>query len=285
MPNNDSEKLTCFIVTPIGNEGSDIRRHIEGIIDQAIIPAIGNKFDIKVAHREYKTGSINDRVIQSIYRSDLVIANLTNLNPNVMFELAIRYSFGKPVIVIAEEGTKLPFDIVDENTIFYVNDPSGAADLKEKIAKFVKEIDCDKNTYGPVYSVLKNAATFEQIETGFENKDIDKNAFLYLVDKIDSIEQMIQKSNVIKESPVLNVWSTKTSEESVEEKIKQMGNRLRYLESANMYIPLGTADNYLYELSQIKDDISGMTNTYKKNEYYHMVSELKKRITKIKHLE
>lgn len=106
------DKKVCFVITPIGDNNSDIRRHIDGIIDGAIEPALGEKYEIEVAHRKYEIGSINDRVIRSVFEADLVVANLTNTNPNVMFELAIRYSFGKPAIVIAEEGTKLPFDVV-----------------------------------------------------------------------------------------------------------------------------------------------------------------------------
>ena len=101
--NQKIKRRTCFIVTPIGDENTEIRRHIDGIIDQAIVPAIGAQFDIRVAHREFEIGSINDRVIKNIYNADLVIANLTTLNPNVMFELAMRYSYGKPAIVIAEK--------------------------------------------------------------------------------------------------------------------------------------------------------------------------------------
>ena len=41
-------KKTCFVVTPIDDEGSAMRRHIEGIIDQAITPAIEGDFEIKV---------------------------------------------------------------------------------------------------------------------------------------------------------------------------------------------------------------------------------------------
>jgi len=37
-----SEKKKCFIVTPIGGENEPIRRHIDGIIDAAIIPALGD---------------------------------------------------------------------------------------------------------------------------------------------------------------------------------------------------------------------------------------------------
>lgn len=103
----DTKKKRCFVITPIGDEKSEIRRHIDGIIDEAIVPALGEEYEVRVAHREFELGSINDRVIRNIYDSDLVIANLTQLNPNVMFEIGMRYSFGKPALVIAEEGTRL----------------------------------------------------------------------------------------------------------------------------------------------------------------------------------
>lgn len=180
------DKKTCFVVTPIGDENTSIRRHIDGIIDQAIIPAIGGKFEVKVAHREYEIGSINDRIIQNIYNSDLVIANLTGLNPNVMFEIAIRYSFGKPAIVIAEKGTKLPFDIIEENTIFYLNDPTGAAELKDNIKKFTDKLDWNKSTYGPIYSALNKAAEFEKIEASIGDIS-NKSAFLFLTEKINNL--------------------------------------------------------------------------------------------------
>ena len=41
----------CFIITPIGDETDPIRRHIEGIISASIIPAIGEKYEIVVAHK------------------------------------------------------------------------------------------------------------------------------------------------------------------------------------------------------------------------------------------
>lgn len=183
------EKKKCFIVTPIGNEDSEMRRHIDGIIDQAIEPALKEKFEIKVAHREYEIGSINDRVVRNVYESDLVIANLTKLNPNVMYELAIRYSFAKPAIVIAEKGTLLPFDVTTENTIFYINDPQGANDLKNSIIKFEKGIDYSEQTFGPVYSAINKIPLYDKIESG---EDVsDANLTKYLVERLDSIENTL----------------------------------------------------------------------------------------------
>ena len=70
-------KKTCFAVTSIGSEDSDIRRHIAEIIDYSTIPVLAGKYEIEVAHRKYEIGSINDRIINGIYAADLVIANLT----------------------------------------------------------------------------------------------------------------------------------------------------------------------------------------------------------------
>ena len=193
------EKKRCFIITPIGDVNSSIRRHIDGIIDQAIFPALGNKYDVEVAHREYDIGSINDRIIRNIYEADLVIANLTGLNPNVMFELAIRYSFGKPAIVIAEDGTRLPFDVIDENTIFYVNDPTGAYDLKEKVVKFEERIDYEKTGYGPVYRSIKKIPLYDEIESG--NNVPSERMMEYIISRLDDLETTIEKKAHLVHTP------------------------------------------------------------------------------------
>ena len=193
-------KKLCFIITPIGDNESNIRRHIDGIIDQAIFPALNNKFDISVAHRKYEIGSINDRIIKEIYEADLVIANLTDKNPNVMYELAIRYSFAKPAIVIAEKGTKLPFDVIDENTIFYVNDPSGAAELKNHIVEYEKNIDYEKKNYGPVYKVINKIPLYKDIESG--EKVSTEQSLEYIIDRLKYLESSINSLSKLQDKSI-----------------------------------------------------------------------------------
>jgi len=178
----DTKKKRCFVITPIGDEKSEIRRHIDGIIDEAIVPALGEEYEVRVAHREFELGSINDRVI----------ANLTQLNPNVMFEIGMRYSFGKPALVIAEEGTRLPFDVIDENTLFYINDPKGAAELRKKIGQFVERIDYGREDYGPIVSTLQKAAMLKNIENGIEDSET-KKLFTAVNDRMDKIEKLVRQ--------------------------------------------------------------------------------------------
>lgn len=178
----------CFIVTPIGKDTDPIRRQIDGIIDACIIPALENKYEISVSHRKYETGSIGKSIIKELYKSDLVIANLTNLNANVMYELAIRYCTGKPAIIIAEKGTILPFDLSDHRTIFYENDALGTLALIDDLKKFISNLDVTSK--GPVHDILGNIAIEENIMKNFKSENNDM-AFQYIINRLESLENLI----------------------------------------------------------------------------------------------
>ena len=194
-----ANKDKCFIITPIGDDTDPIRRHIEGIIDAALRPALEDKYDLAVAHRISEPGSITKQIITEIYSAKLVVANLTNRNPNVMYELALRHSLGKPVIMIAEKGTPLPSDIVMERTIFYQNDARGVIELRENIAAAEKEIDYDK-TESPIYNVLHDVLKDRQIIEFSESQSIsqedDGNATVlkYILQKLTNLEDAVQTS-------------------------------------------------------------------------------------------
>lgn len=110
---------TFGFVTFIQNVGdTPIRKKTDGLLNNVIKPICREvNFDICVAHEIDNMRSITNQVIQKILDSDMVIANLTGLNANVMYELAIRHAVRKPVVCLAEIGTKLPFDINTERTV------------------------------------------------------------------------------------------------------------------------------------------------------------------------
>lgn len=192
---NEDKKKTCFIITPIGKENTPIYRHINGVIDECIYPVLSDKYDITVAHRINKPGSIYKQIIQEIYNADLVIANLTETNPNVMYELAFRHSINKPVIMIMEEGEyDLPFDVKGERTIFYNNDFQGAITLKENLKKMVSSIEKakGKNSYSPIYDVIGNTEIENSIIKKLDNKNVkDISEFKYILGKLDEIQSEV----------------------------------------------------------------------------------------------
>jgi len=196
-PEEETKLKTCFVITPIGDENSFIRRHIDGVINAAIRPALANKYDVKVAHEFSSTGSINNQVIIEIYNSDLVIANLTELNPNVMYELAIRHALKKPVIMIMEKGdTNLPFDVASERTIFYKNDFQGVLDLKREIINTEKNIEKNKNVSNPIYDALYDYTSDKSLIKKVESQNIeDASVFKSILNKINNLEKSIYNAN------------------------------------------------------------------------------------------
>lgn len=192
MDNSDKK---VFIVTPIGGDNTEIRRAAEGVIDAVIIPTLveeGFKEEnISVAHRISTAGSINKQLITRIIEDDLVITNLTKLNPNVMYELAIRHAVRKPVIQICEHGTTLPFDIIDERTIFYTNDMQGVIDLAKGLSKYIVDALQDNKPDNPIYRAIESEAIIKNISPSDINMD------KYIMHRLDSIEKVItqQKSN------------------------------------------------------------------------------------------
>lgn len=184
-------KERCFIITPIGDDTDPIRRHIEGIIEAAITPALGDKYEIVVAHKISEPGSITKQIISEIYSSKLVIANITNRNPNVMYELALRHAIGKPVITIAEKGTPLPADIVAQRAIFYYNDAKGVLELRDELKKAEKEIDFESKS-GPIVDVLGDINHDEIVLQQAKQTDGDiLQPLEYIIGRLNRIEDAI----------------------------------------------------------------------------------------------
>lgn len=203
-----TQEKTCFIVTPIGSETDPIRRHIEGIIEAVLRPALGDKYKLIVAHKIFEPGSITKQVITEIYNAELVIVNLTNRNPNVMYELAFRHSLGKPVIMIAESGTNLPSDIIMERVIFYQNDAQGVLELRKAIEKAESEIDFSK-TESPIHDVLRSIDRDKNIlQISQNDTQTDQKVLPYILDKLNRLEDitLANKSFINTASSPVNNW-------------------------------------------------------------------------------
>jgi hypothetical protein len=111
----------CFVIGPIGEEGSPERRHSDLLLNAVIKQVLQHSdlgYIVKRADEDADPGMIGDRVVTDIIHADLVVADLTDLNPNAFYELGIRHSTERPTIHIARAGTVLPFDNVAHRTIF-----------------------------------------------------------------------------------------------------------------------------------------------------------------------
>jgi hypothetical protein len=134
----------CFVIGPIGMDGSAERKHADLLLHAVIKEVLnGPEFDyaVKRADEDADPGMIGDRIVSDIINSELVVADLTDLNPNVFYELGIRHSTEKPTIHLAKVGTLLPFDNITHRTIFVdLGDWDSIRQSRDRLAASVRAI-------------------------------------------------------------------------------------------------------------------------------------------------
>lgn len=104
--------LRCFIAMPFGERDDD--RPIgffKEVLDSLLIPAItAAGFEAFTARRQ-GSDVIQSTIVNDLLDADLVVVDLTEHNPNVLFELGMRMHADKPVALIRAKGTGPIFDV------------------------------------------------------------------------------------------------------------------------------------------------------------------------------
>ncbi len=168
-------KRTCFVICPIGDNGSEVRTNSDELLQYIINPAL-DKFNFEVTRADQipKASVITSDIIQHVQNSDLCIIDLTGSNPNVFYECGRRHETGKPFIQLMRKGEKLPFDVANIRTIEY--DMSSVKSANEAILalkKFVEELE---------------EAGFQSVSSGV--------SLSYIADKLERIEKKLSAASV-----------------------------------------------------------------------------------------
>lgn len=189
----------CFVIAPIGDSGSDNRQRTENLKEYVIKPVLEGEIglDVEIAHDIDEPGNINRQVMEKLFNAELVVADLTGHNPNVMYELAIRHATGEPVVTIARKGTTPPFDIGPQRTKFYELEFGGAEDFKDTLRASAKEaLSEDHQPDNPVQQVREGftldkvlEGKFEQL-TGEGEKDV-AGILKQLLTRIENLESQV----------------------------------------------------------------------------------------------
>ncbi len=117
-----SSKLTAFVIMPFEERDP---LHPAGFFSEVlrslITPAAqASAFTVRTANRQ-GSDLIQSTIINDLIKADLVVADLTEHNPNVMFELGVRMAEDKPVVLIKAKGTGPLFDVDNMLRVFEYN--------------------------------------------------------------------------------------------------------------------------------------------------------------------
>lgn len=109
--------LTAFVILPFVERDP---KHPPGFFQEvlrSLITPAAKDFKVKTANR-HGSDVIQSTIVNDLLDADLVIADLTEHNPNVMFELGVRIAQEKPVVLMKAEGTGPLFDIDNMLRVF-----------------------------------------------------------------------------------------------------------------------------------------------------------------------
>jgi len=130
----------CFVITPIGEEGTEIRKRSDQVLKHVISP-VAHECGYKPirADKIPEPGIITSQIIQHIAEDPMVVADLSGRNANVFYELALRHALKMPVIQLIGKGEKIPFDVASTRIIALDHtDLDSVEEAKKEMVKQIK---------------------------------------------------------------------------------------------------------------------------------------------------
>lgn len=145
--NNAAYKLqsdSCFVVMPFSEDLDNT---------YMVIDSVASSLNIKCTRADNVSTTsepILNKICSQISQAYFIIVDITNLNPNVFYELGIAHVLrdANKVLIIKEEQTQCPSDI--RHIHYYAYNKSNLKHLKETIENFFKE----NNILGDLHSLL-----------------------------------------------------------------------------------------------------------------------------------
>ena len=103
-----------------------------------------------------RTGSLISSIIERLHNSQIVLADLTDHNPNVFYELGVRHSLSKRTIIVSQDASQIPSDLRGYWALTYSRTLAGAFQFKKDIKRIITELETEpERTDSPVADYLE----------------------------------------------------------------------------------------------------------------------------------
>ena len=143
-----------------------------------------------------KTGSFWEiNIVESVYQalesSNLIIFDITETNPNVMYELGYAHALKKPVIILSEVAKQVPFDTKATNILFY--------DRQKKRAEFTHRL------HELIEDAINNPATYSVTP---KSSSKDNNVFISYSHKEDTnyVDRLLVHLRPLEKEGLIDFW-------------------------------------------------------------------------------
>ncbi len=168
-------KKKCFVIMPFSKTKSTSAKNWNNIFEKIIKRAVeGANLEFECKRSKATRGNIIKEIVNEINDSDLVIADMTDLNPNVCYELGMRHGLKPGTILLAQNRKFLSiFDLNNyASHVYNWKTPQGKAETISKIRELLIDFLNDPSKPdNPAQDFLQHKPSFIGASTS-EIKDI-----------------------------------------------------------------------------------------------------------------
>jgi hypothetical protein len=195
-------KPHCGIIMPISemlpNYPASHWKEVQRLIKEAAKEA---GFTCEMVSDNGTDDIIHGNIINNIYKSDVIVCDVSGRNPNVMFELGMRLSTKLPTIIIFDRDGNYPFDINSIKYLDYRQDMRYYETQKFKDDLAIKIGEVHKAFNEEIYKPF--LSYFKHIEVDFATLDTEKQDVKQFLESIDNRLSRIENNKPASNAPVI----------------------------------------------------------------------------------
>lgn len=262
-------KLKVFMIMPFDPEFNDLYGFIRELVEK-------QEYAVFRADDLLNQQNILKDVVVSIHDSDLIIADLTGLNPNVFYELGVAHAFRKNVILLTQDISELPFDLRSYRVVQYSTNFTKIKELEVNLTRILAEVKEGGFSFG---SPVTDWIPFEKLSAVVEIAKPREHTEIIAQDEIQETSLMNDEildqkglldfladldNSMIELTGILNDLTAKTQDMS-----SSVGSKAEEIQSAWARPSAGTA-SYVRKLARKTAEIMnnyGLSVSKKNKEY------------------
>lgn len=133
----DTEADYCFVLMPFAD-----LKDMQRVYGDHIKPVVERRCNLRCERADdiHDISGVMQSVWESINRARIIIAEMTERNPNVFYELGIAHTLGKPVIMVTQSMEFVPFDLKHLRCIVYDYKPGAISKFEDALEKTVRRV-------------------------------------------------------------------------------------------------------------------------------------------------
>jgi len=180
----------CFVLMPFASEFDEVYRQL--------IQPIARELGLTVLRADEiaSPGFILEQIRAAIVQARIVVADVTDGNPNVLYELGFTQALGKSLVIVAKEDSKFPFDVSHQRILLYGTDLPKARDrlraaflyalLDERLAESAKLLEIGSYAAAIATSAIVLEQTLREMVGNVTPDDIPMMALSRMLDMVQA---------------------------------------------------------------------------------------------------